>query len=411
MHKRLRLTWYIYLYKMCIIDMSFPYSKAGSPGIYLVAAQIAEQQNNANEMNTFLGMVISDFLQNQQSKNVESANLVEIFEDVDNAIKNRRNKSSKFKIDMEDGIQMTGLGGFLYAGILANEYFGNHTISDEYITNLAHYEVELGLKTAKAAGTDKQILLYKFAYEADCHLPGSAEGSGGATKMLLEAYRRGYVPDLMTNKTYHDAIMNTLDWFVDIQLADGNIPTYTDDVIGRKCANVYGSDNDARVQWCHGAPSFIDTLSLGAVVFDSIGETEDTAVPYLNAALKAYNATWERGLLIKGLMQCHGIGGNAYTLLHLYKNLNLIQEKGSNDINEAYDVPFLMNQSLWRGIHFVEFTLDQQNLNVLRTQYSNEDYSAWLGSYGMPLLYIQALQTGWPASEPVCMVGWDFCGI
>jgi hypothetical protein len=76
-----------------------------------------------------------------------------------------------------------------------------------------------------------------------------------------------------------------------------------------------------------------------------------------------------------------------------------------------YDVSFLMNQSLWRAIQFVQFTLDSDNLAALRTQYSNEDYSMWLGSYGIPILYIQAIQDQWPRSEPVCMVAWDFCGV
>eukprot|EP01084_Bolivina_argentea_P005832 11006_1 len=364
----------------------------GHSGVYIVAAQIAQQQNNANDMKKYI------------------ANLVDVFSDVNTAIINGDKTSPKYKFDMTDGCDMTGLGGLLYSGILSNKYFGKTTISNEYITNLAHYLVILGLDTAKAAGVNKEILLYKFGYEAGCYVPGASEGNGGTVKMLLEAYYHGYVPDLMTNKTYHDAIMNTLNWFIDIQLSDGNIPTYTDDNIGRKCANVYGNDNDARVQWCHGAPGFIDTLSLGAVVFDSIGETEKNAIPYLNAALKAYNATWERGLLIKGLMQCHGIGGNTYTILHMYKNLKRIQS-GSKTINDAFDVSFLMDQSLWRGIHFVEFTLNQANLNVLRTEYSNEDYSAWLGSYGIPWLYVQSIQNGWPASEPICMVGWDFCGM
>eukprot|EP01084_Bolivina_argentea_P048625 89548_1 len=168
----------------------------GYGGIYIVAAQIAQMQNNKNEMDKYL------------------ADLVGVFEDVDVAIKNGDKTSSKYKIDMMDGCLMTGLSGLLYSGILSNEYFGESTINNEYITDLGHYLISMGLSTAQSAGDNSGILLYKFGYEAGCYLPGSAEGNGGAIKMLLEAYRRGYIPDLMTNKTYHDAIENTLNWFV-----------------------------------------------------------------------------------------------------------------------------------------------------------------------------------------------------
>eukprot|EP00483_Globobulimina_turgida_P013619 UN13645 len=188
--------------------------------------------------------------------------------------------------------------------------------------------------------------------------------------MLLEAYNRGYVPDLMSNKTYKNALQRTINWFVSVPLQDGNMPTYSNNE-ERTCGSVYGNDNDARVQWCHGAPGFIDTFSLSAVVFDGIGDVTSANI-YLNAALLAFNATWERGLLIRGLMQCHGIGGNAYTLLHIYHNLKIISMRNTI-LNNMFDVSFIMKQSMWRAIQFVTFTLDNNNLYVLTTKYSNED--------------------------------------
>ncbi len=64
-------------------------------------------------------------------------------------------------------------------------------------------------------------------------------------------------------------------------------------------------------------------------------------------------------------MQCHGICGNAYLLWHIYKNLQIIQQNGSKEMNDKFDIVFLMNQSLWRTIRFVEFILDENNLDAL----------------------------------------------
>ena len=361
---------------------------AGRTGVYIVAAQIAKFQGNSNDEKAYL------------------AQITDIFEDVQDAINTNSSTTKTYKFDMTNGCIMTGLGGLLYGGILVNEYFGANTIDHSYIQNLSYFLIDIGESLGQQFNED--ILIYEFTYQPTCFVPGSAEGNGGVVKMLLEAYNRGYVTDLLTNTKYKTLIQNTLNWFLSVQLSDGNIPTYSKSV-EKECGQVYGSDPDARVQWCHGAPGFIDTLSLAAVAFDSIGD-DTSATNYLNAALKAYNATWERGLLIKGLMQCHGIGGTAYTLLHLYKNLKIIAMRNSI-LNTRFDVSFLMNQSMWRSIQFVKFTLSNTNLNVLRTKYSNMDYSFWLGSYGIPVLYIQAIQPGWPQSEPVCMIAYDFCGV
>ncbi len=40
---------------------------------------------------------------------------------------------------------------------------------------------------------------------------------------------------------------------------------------------------------------------------------------YLEAAVKCGEVVWQRGLLKKGCGLCHGVSGNAYTFLQLYK--------------------------------------------------------------------------------------------
>ena len=192
------------------------------------------------------------------------------------------------------------------------------------------------------------------------------------------------------------------------------------------CGLTYGNDSDSRVQWCHGAPGFIDVMSKAAYVwsgvFDGITSNEtllSIAEGYLTTALGAYNATWNRGLLIKGLMLCHGIGGNAYTILHLFDNLrNLIEDVNNSGKSNSWkgigkytmeDVEYYRDEAAWRGRQFVEWTLSEDNTNHLRTKYSNEDYSAWLGSYGIPFIYAQSIQNGWPYSQKVCMPAWNLC--
>lgn len=41
---------------------------------------------------------------------------------------------------------------------------------------------------------------------------------------------------------------------------------------------------------------------------------------YLDAAISCGEVVWKRGLLKKGYGICHGVSGNAYTFLALYKH-------------------------------------------------------------------------------------------
>lgn len=57
---------------------------------------------------------------------------------------------------------------------------------------------------------------------------------------------------------------------------------------------------------------------------------------YLSAALKCGEAVWSRGILKKGYGICHGVAGNAYTFLCLYK-----QTGDTKWLHRAMKVSFL----------------------------------------------------------------------
>lgn len=68
---------------------------------------------------------------------------------------------------------------------------------------------------------------------------------------------------------------------------------------------------DRLVHWCHGAPGFVALLCRAAAVYRE--------PRYLELAEASAEVVWERGLLRKGLGLCHGVAGNGYALLSLYR--------------------------------------------------------------------------------------------
>ncbi|KAL3307842.1 hypothetical protein Ciccas_013634, partial [Cichlidogyrus casuarinus] len=65
------------------------------------------------------------------------------------------------------------------------------------------------------------------------------------------------------------------------------------------------------VQWCHG--------NAGAVYLYAVSWLRWHDPKYLEASINCGNVIWERGLLQKGTGLCHGIAGNGYVFLVLYR--------------------------------------------------------------------------------------------
>ena len=87
---------------------------------------------------------------------------------------------------------------------------------------------------------------------------------------------------------------------------------------------------------------------------------------FMQSAIRAQDCIWNRGILSKGLMQCHGITGNTYMMLDMYQGTK----------NNTY---------LYRALQFQEFVLENPLLHdpdhMRITDPPAEMYQHWVGSY------------------------------
>ena len=269
----------------------------------------------------------------------------------------------------------TGLSGMLYGALLINNQSVTPIIDNKTISIIINQILSVGV----ASGTSRDILEYEAF--PNCFLYGPGHGSSGAIKTLFTARSMGH--DWESNYTV--IIKNTIDYYVELQLADWNIPTN----LAGGCAAAYGTDADARVQWCHGAPGFINIFLEAALLFNN--------QTYNAIGLQVADVAWERGLLAKGTMFCHGVMGN----------VNMFQEAG---FILSKSQPQQSLKMFYRAKQFVLWTLSWTNLNKTRITASNEPYSMFQGNYAAPpMMYSSAMRQGWPTKVPVCQPGWNLC--
>jgi hypothetical protein len=128
------------------------------------------------------------------------------------------------------------------------------------------------------------------------HYLGAAHGVSGILTALLDAHTQGTALSQEVLARIH----TTIDYLHSLRLPSGNYPTQ----VGKQ-------DADRLVQWCHGAPG---VLLLLVRAYEIFGEPK-----YLAWAEMAADVVWSRGLLRKGNGLCHGVAGNAYCFLALFR--------------------------------------------------------------------------------------------
>jgi len=119
---------------------------------------------------------------------------------------------------------------------------------------------------------------------------GAAHGLAGILYVMLK------VPSLIQGEI-KEGIIKTIDWIINSK-KENNFPVADD-------------GQYLLMQWCHGAPGVIYMLT---EAYNVMGD-----IKYLKEAIIVADQIWKEGILKKSVCLCHGISGNGYAFLHMYK--------------------------------------------------------------------------------------------
>ncbi|PIN22727.1 Lanthionine synthetase C-like protein 1 [Handroanthus impetiginosus] len=190
-------------------------------------------------------------------------------------------KEIKLSKDLPDEL-LYGRAGFLWASSFLNKNIGENTIPSTRMRSVVDEIIKSGRQLAKG----RCPLMFEWHGKKYW---GAAHGLAGIMNVLMDM-------DLKPDEVEH--VKGTLRYMIKNRFPSGNYPSSE------------GSETDRLVHWCHGAPGVVLTLVKAAKVFGS--------EEFLQAAVDAGEVVWNRGLL-KRVGICHGISGNAYVFLSLYR--------------------------------------------------------------------------------------------
>lgn len=247
------------------------------------------------------------------------------------------------KIKLSRGLPdelLYGRAGFLWACLFLNKHIGEGTIP----STTTRQVVDDIISNGRALGKKGKCPLM-FEWYGEKYL-GAAHGLAGIMHVLMDM-------DLKPDEAQD--VKGTLKYMIKNRFPGGNYPVSEED---RK--------RDALVHWCHGAPGIVLTLAKAAKVF---GDKE-----FLEAVTESAEVVWNRGLL-KRVGICHGISGNTYVFLTLYRLTG----------NMEY---------LYRAKAFACFLLDQAHKLISKGEMHGGDrpYSLFEGMGGMAYLFLDMIE-------------------
>lgn len=246
-----------------LLDCMCPTFLFGSAGIYALGAVAAKLANDKHEM---------DHMMNLLGKvGKQSALVVDIDE-----------SGTPYEL-------LYGRAGYIWATLFVNKQLGFEAIPATIVRPI----LDAILAAGRAQGSPTKCpLMYHWHGKPYW---GAAHGLAGIMHYLLH---------FQLEEQDLEAVKGVLMYMIQNRFPESkNYPSRE------------GNNADKLVQWCHGAPGVALTLCKASEVF------KDKVLK--DAAVDAGEVVWKRGLLRKvGL--CHGISGNAYTFLALYR---LLQEE------------------------------------------------------------------------------------
>ncbi|CAK9151335.1 unnamed protein product [Ilex paraguariensis] len=258
-------------------------------------------------------------------------------------------KEIKLTKDLPDEL-LYGRAGFLWACSFLNKHIGTGTVPSTYTAAVVNEIIKNG---RRLGARGKSPLMFEWYGE---RYWGTAHGLAGIMHVLM---------DLELKPDEREDVKGTLKYMIRNRFPSGNYPVSEAD-----------KNRDVLVHWCHGAPGIALTFIKAAEVF---GDKE-----FLKAAIDAAEVVWNRGLL-KRVGICHGISGNTYVFLSLYRLTGNIK-------------------FLYRAKAFSCFLIDRAHRLISEGEMHGGDspYSLFEGIGGMAYLFLDMIEPAYarfPAYE------------
>ncbi|XP_063700393.1 lanC-like protein 3 homolog [Culicoides brevitarsis] len=209
----------------------------------------------------------------------------------------------KFGDDDNTGDEfLVGRAGFLSGMYYINEEIDENCIENDKILELCNFMLNSGRNFSSEQQLDIPLM---YQWHGKKYL-GAAHGISAILFTLLRSswFSKSTENDEFSNISHTKLadIKNSIDYLLRFQAADGNFPTKFD------------SDDKHLVHWCHGSPGFIILYAKAYLVFKEKS--------YLEACVRCADNIWHQGLLLKGPGICHGIAGNGYAFLLMFRLTN-----------------------------------------------------------------------------------------
>ncbi|BFG02976.1 lanC-like protein 3 homolog [Drosophila madeirensis] len=245
--------------------------------------------------------------------------------------------ASKAKLHTTAGCDevLEGRAGYLSGCYWLNDLL-EKPVSDEELLSICATIIESGRTYGQKQGGPMPLMYSTHK----THYLGALHGLCGILHMLLDSpwFRKGSASTPPAGVA--SEIKKCVDYLVGLQDEEGNYPCSLESIR-------YGNYKTL-LQWCHGAPGFAYMLAKAYLVFNEN--------KYLMSLQRAADLIWQKGLLLKGPGLCHGIAGNGYVFLllfrltnepqHLHRALKFVLMLGKpHDAQKTPDHP----QSLYEG--------------------------------------------------------------
>lgn len=244
---------------------------------------------------------------------------------------------------------LVGRAGYLSGIYWLNENLKEKPFQGQQILEICDSILESGREYSRRNNSPLPLM---YQYHGSEYL-GAAHGVCAILLVLIQSPLAGQGGIAL------EEIKHSIDKFADLQDGEGNFPIVLDDLREKRL-----------VHWCHGAPGAIYLFAKAYLLFQD--------EKYLAVCQRAADLIWNKGLLKKGPGLCHGVAGNGYAFLLMFR---LTGDK----------------QYLYKATKFMQFLKDPQFTKYARTP--DRPYSLYEGVAGT-VCYLTDLLTPEQAAFP-----------